>query len=212
MVLISHTFKCVFIHIPKNAGSYVKDILGKIDPENIEIKEHIYGHHPFHRIKELPIYNEIKDYTFFCVIRDPIDMIVSHYNYILTCGDSHYLYSKVKDKLLLEVSDLILDDNGELNLFYIKYNADRYNEKSNPVNKNIIKLNFDNISEEFKKFLLYINVPEVVLNKINFLEKCNESKKFFVDYSIINNHYLNYPNTTIQENKYLIENNKQFII
>lgn len=206
MVLISHIYKLVFIHIPKTGGNFVKQILKKIDPDCLEIFEKEYGHHPFFKIKHLDIYNTIKDYTFFCVIRDPIDLLISHYNYILTCKELHYLYSYINNKSFSESVDLILINNGELNLLYLKENGLPYDKIINPINKDIIRLKFVNIKDELINFLSNLNIEKDILNKIDLSVKVNESNKFVeinnteIEYLLENNHSLK---KVVEDNKFL---------
>jgi hypothetical protein len=182
MVLISHLYKIVFIHIPKTSGSFIISKINELDPNCNNIHnfkdEELYGHHPFYLIKQLDIYEQIKNYIFFCVVREPIDLLISHYNYILTCKNAHYLYSQINNKSIYDhyVIDILFYNNIELNLYYIKQSDEKYDEIENPIDEKIIILKFNFIQNEFKNFLLNIcKISENVINDINFNIKINES-------------------------------------
>ena len=213
MVLISHTYKLVFIHIPKTGGSYVKKILMNIDPEFLQISNAEYGHHPFYKIKDLEIYEKIKDYTFFCTVREPFDLLLSHYNYILTCKESYYLYNDINNKSFNESIDLLLEHNTELNLRYIKENVDEYNEINNPINKDIVILNFHNIKDDLINFLLDFKISKDILNEIDFSEKVNCSNIFTKLKDIDTEYFLktNYSlRKVVEDNKILFKNHEDF--
>lgn len=177
-MIISHLYKFVFIHSPKTAGSYTENILRQIDQDCIDIdyyeNQNKYGHIPFCLIKRMDIYKDIKDYTFFTVIREPLDLIISHYNYILTCKDLHYLYNVIKDMSFEESVKIILDNNYGLCLRYIIENQSNINE----INRNIILLKFDDISKNLKKFLCSLGISLDIINEINFNTITNKSNNF----------------------------------
>jgi len=69
-----HKYKCIFIHIPKNAGSSIMDLLGDTGGR-------------FHL--ESKIYLDVNDYFFrkyhkFAIVREPLDRLFSAYQY--SCG------------------------------------------------------------------------------------------------------------------------------
>ncbi len=69
--MISHTYKCIFIHIPKNAGA-------SIDTAFKEKHDHACHQHPL-------LYPEWKDaaYFKFTFSRNPYDRLVSAYHYLM---------------------------------------------------------------------------------------------------------------------------------
>jgi len=104
----------IFLHIPKAAGTTIHSILenqyssksifsihgGKVQESMDKFKRLsdkrkreiilIKGHMKFGLHKFIP-----QPSTYFSLIRDPIDRIVSHYHYVLRTPN-HYLYNKVK--------------------------------------------------------------------------------------------------------------------
>ena len=105
-MIISHKYKFVWIHIPKCAGHWMRDLLLKIDPDIDDYRRvaskpsdknhpircwHVsYSYFQNHH----PLYEQIKDYTFFTFIRNPIDRAISEYNMILNTPQ-HIQYSSV---------------------------------------------------------------------------------------------------------------------
>jgi hypothetical protein len=205
-MIISHLYKLVFIHIPKTAGSYIENILHNIDPDCVDIdfyeKNNLYGHIPFYLIKQMDIYKDISEYKFFTVIREPIDLIISHYNYILSCKNLHYLYERMLDKSLCESINIILNDNPNLSFYYITNNYNNDPEYLyNDINKKIEFLKFDNISFNFKQFLIKVKIPLNIIDKFFNDDIVNKSNKFINNVDIIN----------IDEGKKkIIELNKKF--
>ena len=216
MVLISHKYKFVFIHIPKAGGTYVTSIVKNIDTTIIDLVDNGNGHQRFYQIKELDIYEQIKDYTFFCVVRDVLDLALSFYNYILSIKNKHYFYDEIKDKSFYDSLDLICSqfNNTEFNLEYIKYNNCAYHPKNNPINKNIILLNFDKINDNLYNFLIDLKIPDDILKRIDFTEKKNESQKFITRENISLEYILKISSNfrmALENNKFLFyENTKNY--
>ncbi|MBU2972635.1 sulfotransferase family protein [Pseudoalteromonas sp. C2R02] len=106
--MIKH--KCIFLHIPKNAGT---SILTAFDDEGV--RRHIPWIH-FHRANSA----RFKQYFKFTVIREPISRLYSAYNYLLNGGNqssddlalSEYIKQNSKDfnSFIMNVlcSDLIM--------------------------------------------------------------------------------------------------------
>ncbi len=75
---ISHRYRCIFIHIPKNAGTSIRSALGLRGG----------GHRPwrYHATGQPQIWRQ---YTSFAVVRNPWDRAVSAYHHA-TMQDSHW--------------------------------------------------------------------------------------------------------------------------
>ena len=106
-MLISHKYKFAWYHIPKTSGTWMRDILFTIDPDIQEFKRILSKpgdpNHPVYcwhvslrYLQKDPLYEKIKSYKFFAVIRNPIDRHVSAYNMIMK--DSHYVYYNKDEK------------------------------------------------------------------------------------------------------------------
>ncbi len=91
-MIISHAKKFVFIHNPKSAGTSIRKALQKYHDDPKE-----YWHHEFipllNRVVDLAhldvheisqVRPDLKDYTFFTVVRDPVERTVSAYSYALS--------------------------------------------------------------------------------------------------------------------------------
>jgi hypothetical protein len=79
--MISHELKCIFIHIPKCAGSSINQQL-KLDSVGFS------GHSP------ASYHSEYKDYFSFTFVRNPYDRIVSAYKYFRKLKPGHRWYKR----------------------------------------------------------------------------------------------------------------------
>ena len=87
---ISHTHRCIFIHIPKAAGSSIKN----------ELYDSPYGgSHASAQEFRILFPKEYKSYYKFAIVRNPWDRLVSTYNYFLRGGNGSSLDRKVEQKL-----------------------------------------------------------------------------------------------------------------
>jgi hypothetical protein len=79
-MIISHKFKIIFIHIYKTAGTYIKKLLKKIDPD---IKLNKYEPHIAAKDAKTLVEPHIwNTYAKFCVVRNSWDWQVSYYHYV----------------------------------------------------------------------------------------------------------------------------------
>jgi hypothetical protein len=167
-MIISHKYKIVFIHIPKNAGTFITNILKQID-DNLSI---INGHVSFNELLKMDIYLKINKYYFFAVVREPIEMFFSFYNYILKCKE-HYLHNYVKENHnLLTFTQFVVNIKQHYtgNTYYIK--------KNDEINYDIKLLFFNNIQQELIIFFSNIIKDKEIIDKIKSLLniKINETK------------------------------------
>ena len=81
-MIISHKYKFVFIHIYKNGGTFTTNLIMNLDPNAINlINSEGYGHQKYKDIYEMELFDTIKNYAFFVIIRNPIDQLISYYNF-----------------------------------------------------------------------------------------------------------------------------------
>ena len=82
-MIVSHRYKCIFVHIPKNGGTFVTNFIKSVDPSCQDIYHpSMSGHQSLDVIIDEYLYLPwIKDYTFFAVLRNPIEKILSSFNY-----------------------------------------------------------------------------------------------------------------------------------
>jgi hypothetical protein len=126
-MIISHKYKVIFIHIYKNAGTFITAFLHNLDP-NLDTQ--FLGHVTSKEGKALLNPNIWNSYAKFCVVRNSYDYIVSLYNYTKyiynTSYTNHPTYNLVKDmsfykflsfkdpKSTANQIDFIMDDDNKL--------------------------------------------------------------------------------------------------
>ena len=88
-MIVSHKHRLIFTHIPKNAGTSIRQWLVQHVPDAREMPRtlkhdtphHVHGH---------------SDYTYFAVVRNPYDRLLSHYNFHI---EKHAQYLGRKSQL-----------------------------------------------------------------------------------------------------------------
>ena len=176
-MIISHKFKFVFISIPKTGCQFVGNIIKELDPSSTEEMDfegiRRSGHIMFSEIEQLDIYENIKSYSFFTLIRNPVERYISHYNFILSEEEIHYLFPEIKDKSFYQSTSVSSRSLG-LMINFVK-------DMSGKINKNIRLLHTNNLNFDLLNFLSDIGVPDDDLEKIKpfMKKKVNASKKFF---------------------------------
>lgn len=79
--MISHSLPCIFVHIPKCAGSSIN--------QQLELKSVGFsGHSP------MSYHSEYPDYFSFTFVRNPYDRIVSAYKYFRKLKEGHRWYKR----------------------------------------------------------------------------------------------------------------------
>ena len=108
---ISDIHNCIFIHIPKNAGTSVKEALG-LGRKVVHLPWHYYlvGHH-----------TKWKSYLKFAVVRNPWDRIISsysfakmEYSYYHTSQRLHPDHLLLRDKTFAECCTILRDEKNLL--------------------------------------------------------------------------------------------------
>ena len=86
-MLVSHKFKCIFIHIPKTGGVSVCRTLAE---NGIPADYYTLDHEPVRIACEFLAVceKEKKEYFSFCFVRNPWDRFVSAYNFLLKGGSN----------------------------------------------------------------------------------------------------------------------------
>jgi chondroitin 4-sulfotransferase 11 len=164
-MLVSHKYKIIFIHIPKNAGTFIWNILKKIDPELKEYWKHTTRQTLHHTMKEsyaLLDFN-YSDYDIICVVRNPYHSLVSFYNYIKN-REGYPTHNIVKN---LSFKDFIMYKFNEIDFLHTNYNCQYdfiYDENEKTIINNIIRyenliLDLKNLFEKKK-----IDINDSLLN------------------------------------------------
>lgn len=165
-MVISHKYKCVFIHIPKNGGTFVTNFMQSVDPSSQNCFIGSSGHQTINTIiKTYENFHSIKDYTFFAVIRNPIDKILSSFNY--------YWHSYFNFITFLRKLEFCNKQNLHLtNLLFIT--------RDEELDVNIKLLDFDNLVKELISLFIHLSSSDAdllnVANNID-LQKINISDK-----------------------------------
>ena len=177
MMVISHKFKLVYIHISKTAGSFITNVLKELDTDAVEILDckdtPLSGHLRLHHVQQLDIYEDIKSYCFFASIRNPIRRCVSAYNYVRGL-EGHFLYPKIKNKSFYEAARAFNYHTSGKMVDYLK-------DISGKINKDIkLLICTDALSADLIEFLGDVGVPKKSLRRLKKKSIFrNASNKFF---------------------------------
>ena len=84
-MVVSHKFKCIFIHVPKTGGVSICQTLAE---NGIPTDYYTLDHEPIRIAYEFLAVceKEMKEYFSFCFVRNPWDRFVSAYNFLLKGG------------------------------------------------------------------------------------------------------------------------------
>ena len=163
--MISHRYKCIFLHIPKAAGTSIERLLSGAD---IDIPQKVPRKRGFSHFL-----NEHLDYYVFSVVRNPYDRILSEFyckfggimntKHIYDKFDVHDFNNYIKEKLLKRSKT-----------------GDHYTEQYKYLdqNTNIHIIHYENLHTEFdelmKKYNLHIKIDK-------HSNKSTLNKKFTVE-------------------------------
>lgn len=149
-MIISHKLGLIFIHIPKNAGTYITSIMYKLDPDIIRVNNEGGGHNKAIELDDY--FNKYKHYKKIAVIRNSFSRVVSFYFYIKQTP-IHYAYNIVKNMSFDEFIDYNLA-NQKNPIIDVQY------DYLLDVDDNVVVdvLNFENIIVEFKNLLEKMDV------------------------------------------------------
>ena len=163
-MIISHEYKLVFIHIGKNAGTFVTELILNIDPTAENIYTNNNGHQTFAHIQQMNIYSIIKDYTFFVIIRNPIDAFISWYNFtkLIPSYSSSSIQEFITQGNIPNQLEYITDINGDIN-YNIKF------------------INFNNLQIELTQLFSRLEINTELINKYNYMydTKINKSIQYY---------------------------------
>jgi len=185
---VSHQYKCIFVHIPKSAGTSINEIL--------EIPESSRGHKSILDIKDDVGEDIFNNYTKIAVVRNPWDRVYSLYKMRVRDGYNQSFKTwffetvRMKEKVILGDHmfwkcqyDMISDKNNNI----IVDNVLRYEtleqdwdnfRKTKLTQHNIGPLKFFNISSNSdngvsklppKKYKWWKEYNETMIDEINYI-------------------------------------------
>lgn len=209
---INYRKKIIFIHIPKNAGTAINNLLFKRDSAN-----HL-------TVKEYEINNKfrkkIKKYFVFAVVRNPFDRFVSLYTYLLKTNHKKQSSTEEYKKLNKEIKQF-----KNFNEFVLKFSKFKYKNlkafktqhsfienKTNAINKIIY---FEKLDQEFEPIRKKYNLKKIP--RINISQKKYSDWRDYYNLKSAKIVYLKYkkdfdlwyPNEYEKLKTYLKEKNKQ---
>lgn len=157
-MLISHKLKCIFIHIPKAAGSSMDKLLQHNDPSATRIIADLPATHIAHKgkhcfatdLKEYLPDNIWRSYFKFAFVRNPFDRLVSWYHMCLQKPDEEYRQYIVQNTTSFE-DFIIKSDNFPGRAKMLSFNQVEYicDQKGNLLVDFIGY--FENIDSDFNK-------------------------------------------------------------
>jgi hypothetical protein len=183
-MIVSHKLKLIFIHIPKNAGTFIWTLLKRLDDDivvyfNTKDSSRKTLHNKVKDIKDLCEF-DYSEYNIFCVVRDPVERIKSLYNYI-SINKDYPTHDIVKSQSFREFIEYKFSNIDFLETNYIGQCQFMYDENNNLLINTIIR--YENLHKELKIMLGNI---EVLKDKIEEIEeymevRINESPKRIIE-------------------------------
>ena len=172
-MIISHKYKFVFIHIYKNAGTFVTNLIIKLDPDSIEVKDiNGLGHQKYIDICKMSIFERIKHYTFFVIIRNPVDQLISTYNFIKK--NKIYIDSDCTFKEFITSSKNYVD-------CFVSKNTSWIVDNNNNICNDIKLIDFENLQAGLTPLFLSLGIPKTKLLNASILYQTplNVSNKYY---------------------------------
>ena len=212
---VSFEHNCIFVHIPKNGGTSIKQSLGIPEQDyslftgGHEVRlfhETLYcsTNHATARILQIFFYHKFAEMLKFSVVRNPYDRAVSQFLYNKKVGLGLYKNSDDKNRITRIVSVAGFgewlkwyyerpDNYGKVPQYYhLYYNGVCLVDKI---------LRFENLEQEYNEMckqhninakpLPKVNQSEYLISKEEFLTE--ENKKIIYDYFSIDFKTFNYP-------------------
>lgn len=201
-MIISHKYKFIFIHIPRNGGSsiieYLADKLGKdvLNTDSVSCKKngnvYLNDIDSHIKMKDLMKYLDLnyKNYFKFCIVRNPLDRLISlykfyKYGFIWNNKDTTGSANNVTFKDFIHNN---VNLNNKISIF--SQNKHKYVNQYDWISDDDDKLLVDYIGkyEDFKNTLEFIsNKINIDITNINHINK-NKGvhEKIEYDISIIN--------------------------
>lgn len=198
-MVVCHSKKCIFIHIPKTGGTSIEQFLkdnGKNHLEYIGVREGRSMHHYFAFDFKINIPRIFYTYYKFSIVRNPYDRLLSEY-YWTPIKDAGYKSNKSKKEFLNYVIKVMKNKDFFSNIYnehFIPQHIFIYTNKKLLVD-NIFRYEDLDFVETYLKKKLNIENNLPFLNKSNFKkEKWNEKQKEII-YNLYKKDFIlfNYP-------------------
>ena len=175
----------IFIHIPKNAGSYIRKYI-KGENNNYD---HMELNMLYANFREV-----FNNHTFFCVVRNPYDRLVSNYEFALnksntgiTQSTSKEIFDRENIKSFKDFVNFLHSNHSNLKKvvhWHPQYVFITVNNTI-PPNQKLNILRFENISEDFKLFLDKKNISiNISTDKVNAVSH-KDYKEYYKSKDII---------------------------
>lgn len=156
-MIICHKSKIIFIHIPKNSGTAMTNVLS-CNNKNIEILKQCEKKGPNKGIDKMHLYYDIIDkfiprdilntYTKFCIIRNPYNKLYSAWNFI----KSRHGYNNVNDFIKFKLTEEFIYGRelkpGDARVHYRPQHTFVYDENGNQFVDFIIR--YENLNNDIK--------------------------------------------------------------
>ena len=182
-MVICHEKRCIFIHIPKTAGTSIEHFLREHGLNNLELIGVRNGRSTHHyrasEIKNL-FPNIFHNYYKFSIVRNPYERLLSEY-YWTPIKNVGFKSDKSKDEFLDYVENVIKNGTYFSNIYHDHFIPQYFFVYNKKINKIIVNQLFKYEDMEwvqtYLKQKLKIKNDFLVLNKSEKKEIWNESQK-----------------------------------
>jgi len=172
-MVVIHKKKCIFVHIPKCAGTSMEQFLKDYGNNDIDYFG-VFNNRSLHHLTAYELLMSLRKKKFgkyyrFSIVRNPYDRLLSEYYWcpLINIG---YKYNKTKDNFLKYVIFLFKNKNKMLSVYNDHFipQYDFLYENNNLIVNNIFKYEHFSYVNDFLKKKLNINNDFITINKTNF--------------------------------------------
>ncbi len=175
--MISHSLKCIFVHIPKCAGSSINQ---QLKLESLGFSGHAPASH----------HSEHKDYFSFTFVRNPYDRVASAYKYFQKLKQGHRWYKRnsiISDaanemdfnEFVNHIPDFMKLMKREEGSFESGIHFKPYNYFLDSSIDFLGK--FENIQQDYAFILAKLKLPNANLRKVNSTNNLNYRQLYIED-------------------------------